>query len=82
PPAVGGFTMAVFTSQPAVQVYTANYLPVEPEAGHPSAKQHNAVCLETQLPPDAPNTPLVGDGILRPGDVYRHVTMHTFTACD
>jgi len=57
-----GRTMAVTTNQPGVQVYTAR----------------GRVCLECQQLPDAPNQPGFPSTVLRPGEVYRHRTVHTF----
>ena len=72
-------TMQVFTTQPGLQVYTANF--VENNIGksgtiyHP----HNAVCLETQNFPDAPNHPSFPSAILRPGEIYFSQTEYRFS---
>jgi galactose mutarotase-like enzyme len=66
-----GRRMTVFTTQPCVHVYTANFM-----RGEPPFAQHYAACLETQFPPDSPNQPLCGSCILRPGQTYYHVTLH------
>lgn len=68
-----GRRMTVYTTQPAIHLYTANFL-----RGAPPFDRHRAVCLETQLPPDSPNRPLCGSPTLRPGEVYDHVTVHVF----
>ena len=73
-------TMQVFTTQPGLQVYTANF--VENNIGksgtiyHP----HNAVCLETQNFPDAPNHPSFPSAILRPGEIYFSQTEYRFSS--
>lgn len=63
-----GRSMVVATDQPAIQLYTANHLDTP----------YTAVCLETQRAPDAPNQPELGPSVLRPGETYRHRTIHTF----
>lgn len=70
-----GRTMTVSTNAPGVQFYTGNWL----DASN-GAEPHRAFCLETQQPPDAVNQPAaLGEVILRPGQVYRHVALHAFT---
>lgn len=74
-----GIAMECWTDQPGVQIYTANFL-----TPHPSAKggtvygPRQAVCLETQVPPDSPNHPQWGDVVLRPGQEYRRTTEYHF----
>lgn len=63
-----GRRLRLHTDQPGVQVYTAAHL--DPP--------HTAVCLETQVPPDTPNRPALGSAVLRPGETYRHRTVHAF----
>ena len=87
-----GRSMTVWTTQPALQVYTANFLPVSPAAAdddEPAAPspvaRHNAVCLETQHHVDAVNQrarhpELFPDTVLRPGEVYEEETVHVFEA--
>ena len=71
--------METYTDQPGLQLYTANFLPDDPrtKTGVPYGKR-DAVCLETQLPPDSPNHPEWGDIILRPGAVYERTTEYRF----
>ncbi len=75
-----GIVMETYTCQPGVQLYTANGLKgnAETKSGVPYAKRE-AVCLETQLPPDSPNHPEWGDVVLRPGAVYEAVTEYRFS---
>jgi len=74
-----GRTMKVFTSQPAIQLYTGNFL--EGTAGRDERvhKKHCAFCLETQGYPDAVNQPDFPSVILRPGETYLHTTKHSFS---
>jgi aldose 1-epimerase len=73
---VTGRVMEVHTTQPAVQLYTANSL-----AGSPAVNGYRrwaGLCLETQHPPDAPNRPTFPTTILRPGETYSQKTVHRF----
>ena len=72
-------TMQVFTTQPGLQVYTANF--VENNIGKSGALYHpqNAICLETQNYPDAPNHPSFPSAILRPGEIYFSQTEYRFS---
>ncbi|MBQ2849975.1 MAG: galactose-1-epimerase, partial [Thermoguttaceae bacterium] len=38
-----------------------------------------AFCLETQHYPNSPNQPEFPSTILKPGETYRHTTVHTFS---
>jgi aldose 1-epimerase len=71
-----GRVMEIETDQPGVQFYTGNFLSGgEPDGGFP---QHHGFCLETQKLPDSPNQKTFPSAILRPGEVYRHITIHRF----
>jgi aldose 1-epimerase len=69
-----GRAMEVRSTQPGVQLYTGNFLD---RAGF---LRHRALCLETQGYPDSPNHPDFPSPVLRPGQTYRHTTIHSFTA--
>ena len=73
-----GRTMAVYTDQPGLQVYTGNY--IEPNKGKSGAVYRPlcAVCLETQNFPDAPNQPSFPSAVLRPGETYTTYTVYQF----
>ena len=76
-----GRWMSVRSDQPGVQFYTGNYL--DGLAGRgvgTSYGQHHGFCLETQTFPDAVNRPHFPSPVLRPGEKYSHVTVHTFGA--
>ncbi|MEU8648819.1 aldose epimerase family protein [Streptomyces sp. NPDC048737] len=68
-----GRVLTVATTEPGVQVYTADHLgePFGPGAG---------VALETQHFPDSPNRPEFPSTGLRPGEVYRSETVYGFSA--
>lgn len=75
-----GRVMEVWTTEPGIQVYTMNIdKPVKGGGGGASYGPRNAVCLECQHFPDSPNKPEFPSTLLRPGEVYRQVTMHKFT---
>lgn len=75
-----GRAMVIRSTQPGVQVYTANWLPKlqsetdkgaelidEEEAEKRKLfQQHNAICLETQHFPDSPNHPEFPSTVIRP----------------
>lgn len=75
-----GRTMEVITNQPAVQVYTGNYL-----KGCPTGKSgrdyqdYDAVAIECQDMPDAPNHDNFPSTYLQPGDEYHRVIRFKFS---
>lgn len=74
-----GRVMHIWTDQPAIQFYTGNYLDgAEGKGGQPMTHR-TGLCLETQVFPDSPNQPELSNGILRPGEVYRHRMVHKFS---
>jgi aldose 1-epimerase len=72
-----GRVMEVYTTEPGIQLYCANFLDGGPSAG--GFRQHDAFCLETQHYPDSPNKPEFPTTVLRPGDTYRTTTEHRFS---
>ncbi|MBE9604285.1 galactose mutarotase [Acetobacteraceae bacterium H6797] len=68
-----GRRMTLLTNQPGLQVYSGNFLDatVAGKGGHPM-RQSDAICLEPQTWPDAPNRPAYPSARLDPGQVYRH----------
>ncbi|WP_159767138.1 aldose epimerase family protein [Streptomyces sp. HM190] len=66
-----GRVLTVATTEPGVQLYTADHLagPFGPGAG---------IALETQHFPDSPNRPRFPSTELRPGEVYRSETVYGF----
>ena len=82
-----GRTLEVFTNQPAVQVYCGNFLSAECfQPPHLTGKGgvaypfRSGVCLETENFPDAPNQPTFPSPYLEPGETYRHIEIHRFSA--
>ncbi len=76
-----GRVMEVWTTEPGVQLYTANHFNggTKGRSGGAYVK-HGAFCLETQHYPDSPNKPDFPSPILRPGEKYFSQTVHTFYA--
>lgn len=74
-----GRLLRVFTDQPAIQVYTANFWDgsLLGRQQQPYV-QHGAIALETQAFPDSPNHPGFPNTILHPGDTYRSATVYQF----
>jgi aldose 1-epimerase len=74
-----GRTMEVLTTEPGVQLYTANFLDgsLAGKGGSPYG-QYSAFCLETQHFPDSVNQPRFPSVILRPDQVYRQKTIYKF----
>ena len=74
-----GRVLEVHTTQPGVQLYTANYLDgtLQGKSGI-VYQQHHAFCLETQHFPDSVNHANFPSTILRPGETYRQTTVHKF----
>lgn len=74
-----GRTMAVYTAEPGMQFYTGNFLDnVWVGRGGRVYRQHDGFCLETQHYPDSPHQPGFPSTVLRPGEVYRSMTVYRF----
>ena len=75
-----GRMVEVITTQPAVQVYTGNWL-----SGSPRGKcgrsyfDYDAVAIECQHCPDSPNKPDFPSTVLRPGEVYEEAIIWSFS---
>lgn len=74
-----GLVMEVWTDQPGMQLFTFNQVPL-PLSGKDGAsyRAHDAVCLETQQYPDAPNRPQFPDCFLEPGEAGHTETHWVF----
>ena len=71
-----GRSLEIRTTQPGVQLYTANHLGGGPaNAGH---SQHEAFCLETQHFPNTPNMDSFPSTLVGPGDQISETTVHRF----
>lgn len=75
-----GRVMEVFTTEPGIQLYTANWFDGSLTGkGGWTYGPHHAFCLEAQHYPDSPNQPHFPTTILPPGQIYRQTTVHRFT---
>jgi aldose 1-epimerase len=74
-----GRTLEMYTTQPGVQLYTANAfdgtLSGKGGAAYP---KHAGFCLETQHYPDSPNQPDFPPTVLNPGQTYWQSTIYKF----
>ncbi|MFI7410146.1 aldose epimerase family protein [Streptomyces sp. NPDC049627] len=67
-----GRVLTVATTEPGLQLYTADHL-TEPFA------PGDGIALETQHFPDSPNRPEFPSTVLRPGEVFRSETVYGFS---
>ena len=71
-------TMEVWTTCPALQVYTGNYVEANMGKSGTLYAPQNAVCLETQNIPDAINHPHFPSPILLPNQKYHEQSIYRF----
>lgn len=74
-----GRVMEIYTTQPGVQFYSANWMENEKGKGGHVYNKREAFCLETQLFADAINKPHFPSIILNPGETFAHSCVHKFT---
>lgn len=77
----GGLVLECLTTQPGLQLYTANYLDSTPGKGGTAYGPRSAFCLETQNWPDAVHHASFPSPVLRAGEVYRHRTVYRVGMC-
>jgi aldose 1-epimerase len=76
-----GRVMEVFTTEPGVQLYTANFLDGSIKGkGGVTYKKHQGFCLETQHYPDSIHHPGFPSTVLEPGKTYTQTTIFKFSA--
>lgn len=74
-----GRTLEIFTTEPAIQFYSGNFLDGTLTGKGGAVYNHrNGFCLETQHYPDSPNKPDFPSTILQPGQEYRTTTVFRF----
>jgi len=74
-----GRGLEVLTTEPGVQVYTANHWNGTLRAASGAMlRKHHGVALETQHVPDSPNKPQFPSTVLRPGETLRSTTLFRF----
>jgi aldose 1-epimerase len=74
-----GRIMEIFTTEPAVQFYTGNFINGVKGKAVAIYQKHQAFCLEAQHYPDSPNRPNFPSVVLQPGEIYRQLTVHKFS---
>lgn len=76
---VSGRNLKVFTDQPAVQVYTGNWLEGCPKSvSGNDYHDYDGVAIECQGMPDAPNKPQFPSQVLKAGDTYKRTIKFSF----
>jgi len=77
-----GRVLEILTTQPGIQFYSGNFLDGS-LIGKGGAVYHKyaGLCLEPQHFPDAPNHANFPSTVLKPGEVYKHVSVYRFL-CD
>jgi len=73
-----GRIMEVFTTEPGLQVYTANTLKTVGKGGKHYGS-HSSICLETQHFPDSPHHANFPSCVLEPGNDYTSTTVYRFS---
>jgi aldose 1-epimerase len=78
---VSGRILEVFTTEPAIQFYTGNFLDGTITGKKGSVYKHRyGFCLETQHYPDSPNQKAFPTTVLKPQEIYKSTTMYKFSS--
>jgi aldose 1-epimerase len=76
---ISGRVLEVYTTEPGVQVYTANWH-TGFEGWHGATfPARSAICFEAQHYPDTPNKGHFPSCVLKPGEIYKQVTIYKFS---
>ena len=78
---VSGIRVEACTTQPAMQLYTGNYLDLDAAPfgkGGVRYPRYGGFCLESQHYPCSPNFPDFPSTVLRPGEEFREITTYRF----
>ena len=73
-----GRSMEVYTTEPGVQVYTANWHNGFEGAHGATFPARSAICFEAQHFPDTPNKGHFPSCVLKPEEVYQQITIYKF----
>ena len=77
---LSGRRMNVYTTEPGMQLYTANFLESKMAGKNNVAlTPRSGLCLETQHFPDSPNQPGFPSVVLQPGENYQSKTLLKFS---
>lgn len=74
-----GRKMEVITTQPGMQVYTANWVDKQLGKDGKTYDAQHSICLETQGFPNSPNIAHFPSALLRPGDCYSECCAYRFS---
>jgi len=75
-----GIKMQIFTTEPGLQFYSGNFMKgSNTMLGGKKDEYRSAFAMETQHYPDSPNQPSFPSTVLRPGQVYKTVTIYKFS---
>ncbi len=75
-----GRMMEMYTTEPAVQFYSGNFLNGSNVGkGGKAYKFRYGFCLEAEHYPDSPNQPKFPSTVLRPGETYKQTTIYKFS---
>lgn len=77
---VTGRTLEVWTTEPAAQFYTGNFLDGMNGKAEQSYLSYHGFCFEPQHFPDSPNQPGFPKTELKPGETYRNTIIYKFGA--
>jgi aldose 1-epimerase len=77
-----GIRMTVLTTEPGIQVYSANSLTLRTGKKGSLMGRHDALCLETQVWPNATSFPHFPSAILKKGEHYHSETVYRFEAVE
>ncbi len=76
-----GRVLEIFTTEPGMQFYSGNFLDGSIRGkGGVVYHKYAGLCLEPQHFPDAPNHPNFPSTVLRPGEVYKQVSVYRFSS--
>ena len=74
-----GIELNVYTTEPALHMYSGNYLNGVTGKNNAVYQKRSGLCLETQHFPDAPNHPAFPSIVLKPGEVFQSKTIFQFS---
>jgi aldose 1-epimerase len=77
---ISGRIMEAYTTEPGMQLYTANGMRNLKGKGGKVYGRHHSFCLETQHFPDSPNKPHFPSTVLRAGRKFQSTTTFKFSA--
>lgn len=70
-----GRTLHVYTTQPAMQFYTGNFLTGQAGKGGVPMEKRTGFCLETQHYPNTPNSPAFPPTLVQAGETHHQITV-------